>query len=106
MADEPKAPKKRAAKKTASTEEKKPAKKAAKSIPVPLFQAAPVVAKAKVEKPAKAEVIKADAKAESKSGDESEDARRRRKSCRKRFGVDDLVNLGKKPLKDLYAWVP
>ena len=29
MADEPKAPKKRAAKKTAGTEEKKPAKKAA-----------------------------------------------------------------------------
>jgi hypothetical protein len=34
-----------------------------------------------------------------------EDACRRWKSCRKRFGVDDLVTLGKKPLKDLYAWV-
>ncbi len=87
MADEPKAPKKRAAKKTASTEEKKTTKKAAKSVPVPLFQAAPVVAKAKVEKPAKAEVVKADAK----SGDESEDARRRRRRGgrgRRRGGKD------------------
>ena len=87
MADEPKAPKKRAAKKTASTEEKKTTKKAAKSIPVPLFQAAPVVAKAKVEKPVKAEVVKA----EVKSGDESEDARRRRRRGgrgRRRGGKD------------------
>ena len=91
MADEPKAPKKRAAKKTASTEEKKTTKKAAKSVPVPLFQAAPVVAKAKVEKPVKAEVVKADTKAESKSGDESEDARRRRRRGgrgRRRGGKD------------------
>jgi Rne/Rng family ribonuclease len=91
MADEPKAPKKRAAKKTASTEEKKTTKKVAKSVPVPLFQAAPVVAKAKVEKPAKAEVVKTDAKAESKSGDESEDARRRRRRGgrgRRRSGKD------------------
>ena len=87
MADEPKAPKKRAAKKTASTEEKKTTKKAAKSVPVPLFQAAPVVAKAKVEKPAKAEVVKA----EVKSGDDSEDARRRRRRGgrgRRRGGKD------------------
>jgi ribonuclease E len=57
MADEPKAPRKRAAKKAASTdgvtEEKKSAKKSAKSIPVPLFQAAPEAAKKKVEKPDK-----------------------------------------------------
>jgi Rne/Rng family ribonuclease len=87
MADEPKAPKKRAAKKTASTEEKKTTKKAAKSVPVPLFQAAPVVAKAKVEKPAKVEAVKADAK----TGDESEDARRRRRRGgrgRRRGGKD------------------
>ena len=87
MADEPKAPKKRAAKKTASTDEKKTTKKAAKSVPVPLFQAAPVVAKAKVEKPVKAEVVNADAK----SGDESEDARRRRRRGgrgRRRGGKD------------------
>ena len=87
MADEPKAPKKRAAKKTASTEEKKTTKKAAKSVPVPLFQAAPVVAKAKVEKPVKVEAVKADAK----TGDESEDARRRRRRGgrgRRRGGKD------------------
>ena len=87
MADEPKAPKKRAAKKTASTEEKKSTKKAAKSIPVPLFQAAPVVAKAKVEKPAKADAVKADVK----TGDDSEDARRRRRRGgrgRRRGGKD------------------
>ena len=87
MADEPKAPKKRAAKKTASTEEKKTTKKAAKSVPVPLFQAAPVVAKAKAEKPAKAEAVQSDVK----SGDESEDARRRRRRGgrgRRRGGKD------------------
>ena len=87
MADEPKAPKKRAAKKTASTEEKKTTKKAAKSVPVPLFQAAPVVAKAKAEKPAKAEAVQSDIK----SGDESEDARRRRRRGgrgRRRGGKD------------------
>jgi len=91
MADEPKVPKKRAAKKTASTDEKKATKKAAKSIPVPLFQAAPVVAKAKVEKPAKAEVVKANSNADAKSGDESEDARRRRRRGgrgRRRGGKD------------------
>ena len=91
MADEPKAPKKRAAKKTASTEEKKTTKKAAKSVPVPLFQAAPVVAKAKVEKPAKTDVVKADVKTDAKSGDESEDARRRRRRGgrgRRRGGKD------------------
>ncbi len=91
MADEPKAPKKRAAKKTASTEEKKTSKKAAKSVPVPLFQAAPVVAKAKVEKPVKAEVVKANSNADAKSGDESDDARRRRRRGgrgRRRGGKD------------------
>jgi len=91
MADEPKVPKKRAAKKTASTDEKKATKKAAKSIPVPLFQAAPVVAKAKVEKPAKAEVVKANSNTDAKSGDESEDARRRRRRGgrgRRRGGKD------------------
>ncbi len=91
MADEPKAPKKRAAKKTASTEEKKTSKKAAKSVPVPLFQAAPVVAKAKVEKPVKPEVVKANSNADAKSGDESDDARRRRRRGgrgRRRGGKD------------------
>jgi len=91
MADEPKVPKKRAAKKTASSDEKKTTKKAAKSIPVPLFQAAPVVAKAKVEKPAKAEVVKANSNTDAKSSDESEDARRRRRRGgrgRRRGGKD------------------
>ena len=90
MADEPKAPKKRAAKKTASTDEKKTSKKAAKSVPVPLFQAAPVVAKAKVEKPVKEEAVKADAK----SGDENEDARRRRRrgGRGRRRGGKDVVD--------------
>jgi len=91
MADEPKAPKKRAAKKTASTEEKKTSKKAAKSVPVPLFQAAPVVAKAKVEKPVKAEIVNANSNADAKSGDESDDARRRRRRGgrgRRRGGKD------------------
>ena len=40
MADEPKAPRKRAAKKAVEGESKKVSKKAA-AIPVPLFQAAP-----------------------------------------------------------------
>jgi len=91
MADEPKAPKKRAAKKIASGEEKKSTKKSAKSIPVPLFQAAPVVAKAKVEKPVKAEVVKANLNTDAKSGDESEDSRRRRRRGgrgRRRGGKD------------------
>jgi Rne/Rng family ribonuclease len=93
MADEPKAPRKRAAKKAASTdgvtEEKKSAKKSAKSIPVPLFQAAPVAVKKKVEKAAKAEV---EAVVE-KSGDDSEDARRRRRRGgrgRRRGGKDSV----------------
>ncbi len=91
MADEPKAPKKRAAKKTTSTEEKKTTKEAAKSVPVPLFQAAPVVAKAKVEKPVKAEAVKANSNSDAKSGDDSDDARRRRRRGgrgRRRGGKD------------------
>ena len=90
MADEPKAPRKRAAKKSASAEEKKTTKKSAKSIPVPLFQAAPVVAKTKVEKAVKAEVVKADAK----SGEESDEARRRRRrgGRGRRRGGKDVVD--------------
>jgi Rne/Rng family ribonuclease len=95
MADEPKAPRKRAAKKAASTdgvtEDKKSAKKSAKSIPVPLFQAAPEAAKKKVEKPAK---VVTEVAAE-KSGDESEDAKRRRRRGgrgRRRGGKDSAVD--------------
>ena len=74
MADEPKAPRKRAAKKAAS-EEKKPAKKTA-VIPVPLFQAAPVT-----KTPKAAKVIKAtEASVEKKDNDsDSEEFRRRRR---------------------------
>ncbi len=76
MADEPKAPRKRAAKKAAS-EEKKPTKKSA-VIPVPLFQAAPVT-----KTPKAAKVVKAAATeslVEKKNSDsESEEFRRRRR---------------------------
>jgi Rne/Rng family ribonuclease len=77
MADEPKAPRKRAAKKAVDGESKKVSKKAA-AIPVPLFQAAPTTKTAKVAKAAKVE------KAEpvtASTGDESEkeEFRRRRR---------------------------
>ncbi len=74
MADGPKAPRKRAAKKAAS-EEKNPAKKTA-VIPVPLFQAAPVT-----KTPKAAKVVKAtEASVEKKDNDsDSEEFRRRRR---------------------------
>jgi Rne/Rng family ribonuclease len=76
MADEPKAPRKRAAKKAVS-EEKKSTKKSP-VIPVPLFQAAPVSKTPKVAKPVKA--APAVAAVESKGSDsESEEFRRRRR---------------------------
>ena len=76
MADEPKAPRKRAAKKAAS-EEKKSTKKSP-VIPVPLFQAAPVSKTPKAAKPVKA--APAVAAVESKGSDsESEEFRRRRR---------------------------
>lgn len=74
MADEPKAPRKRAAKKAVS-EDKKSTKKSP-VIPVPLFQAAPVSKTPKAAKPVKA----APAVVESKGSDsESEEFRRRRR---------------------------
>ena len=76
MADEPKAPRKRAAKKAVS-EEKKSTKKSP-VIPVPLFQAAPVSKSPKAAKPVKA--APAVAAVESKGSDsESEEFRRRRR---------------------------
>ncbi len=76
MADEPKAPRKRAAKKAAS-EDKKSTKKSP-VIPVPLFQAAPVSKTPKAAKPVKA--APAVAAVESKGSDsESEEFRRRRR---------------------------
>ena len=76
MADEPKAPRKRAAKKAAS-EEKKPTKKSA-VIPVPLFQAAPVTKTPKAAKVVKAAAT--ESSVEKKNSDsESEEFRRRRR---------------------------
>ena len=80
MADEPKAPRKRAAKKAAS-EEKKPAKKTA-VIPVPLFQAAPVTKIPKAAKVVKAAVT--EASVEKKDNDSEEFRRRRRRGGRGR----------------------
>ena len=89
MADEPKAPRKRAAKKAVDSEPKKVSKKAA-AIPVPLFQAAPVTKSPKVAKVSKVE--KAEPESASKSDDlEKEEFRRRRRRGgrgRRRNGKD------------------
>ena len=89
MADEPKAPRKRAAKKAVDSEPKKVSKKAA-AIPVPLFQAAPVTKSPKVAKVSKVE--KAEPESVSKSDDlEKEEFRRRRRRGgrgRRRNGKD------------------
>lgn len=77
MADEPKAPRKRSAKKTVEGEDKKSSKKAG-SIPVPLFQAAPVTKASKAASVSKN--TKADETAEVKSSEgEGEEFRRRRR---------------------------
>jgi len=93
MADEPKAPRKRAAKKAVDSEPKKVSKKAA-AIPVPLFQAAPVTKSPKVPKVSKVE--KAEAESVSKSDDlEKEEFRRRRRRGgrgRRRNGKDVADN--------------
>ena len=93
MADEPKAPRKRAAKKAVDSEPKKVSKKAA-AIPVPLFQAAPVTKSPKVSKVSKVE--KAEPESVSKSDDlEKEEFRRRRRRGgrgRRRNGKDVADN--------------
>ena len=93
MADEPKAPRKRAAKKAVDSEPKKVSKKAA-AIPVPLFQAAPVTKSPKVAKVSKVE--KAEPDSVSKSDDlEKEEFRRRRRRGgrgRRRNGKDVADN--------------
>ena len=93
MADEPKAPRKRAAKKAVDGEPKKVSKKAA-AIPVPLFQAAPVTKSPKVAKVNKVE--KAEPESASKSDDlEKEEFRRRRRRGgrgRRRNGKDVADN--------------
>ena len=78
MADEPKAPRKRAAKKAVDGETKKVSKKAA-AIPVPLFQAAPVTKTPKVAKAAKVEKPDASAAVSSSDESEKEEFRRRRR---------------------------
>ena len=89
MADEPKATRKRAAKKAVDSEPKKVSKKAA-AIPVPLFQAAPVTKSPKVAKVSKVE--KEEPESTSKSDDlEKEEFRRRRRRGgrgRRRNGKD------------------
>ena len=93
MADEPKAPRKRAAKKAVDSEPKKVSKKAA-AIPVPLFQAAPVTKSPKAAKVSKVE--KAEPDSVSKSDDlEKEEFRRRRRRGgrgRRRNGKDVADN--------------
>ena len=93
MADEPKAPRKRAAKKAVDGEPKKVSKKAA-AIPVPLFQAAPVTKSPKVAKVSKVE--KAEPESASKGDDlETEEFRRRRRRGgrgRRRNGKDVADN--------------
>ena len=83
MADEPKAPRKRAAKKAVDGETKKVSKKAA-AIPVPLFQAAPTSKTAKVAKAAKVEKAEPATSAASDENEKEEFRRRRRRGGRGR----------------------
>ena len=83
MADEPKAPRKRAAKKAVDGETKKVSKKAA-AIPVPLFQAAPTTKTAKVAKAAKVEKAEPATSAASDENEKEEFRRRRRRGGRGR----------------------
>ena len=83
MADEPKAPRKRAAKKAVAGEEKKTTKKAG-SIPVPLFQAAPTTKTAKAVKAPKSAPVEASAEVKTSEGESEEFRRRRRRGGRGR----------------------
>ena len=83
MADEPKAPRKRAAKKAVEGEEKKSSKKAG-SIPVPLFQAAPVTKASKAAPATKTSKATETAEAKSSEGESEEFRRRRRRGGRGR----------------------
>ena len=83
MADEPKAPRKRAAKKAVDGESKKVSKKAA-AIPVPLFQAAPTTKTAKVAKAAKVEKTEPETSSSSDESEKEEFRRRRRRGGRGR----------------------
>jgi Rne/Rng family ribonuclease len=83
MADEPKAPRKRAAKKEAEGESKKVSKKSA-AIPVPLFQAAPVNKTPKAVKPIKSEPAAAEQQLKGDESEKEEFRRRRRRGGRGR----------------------
>ena len=83
MADEPKAPRKRAAKKEAEGESKKVSKKSA-AIPVPLFQAAPVSKTPKAVKPIKSEPAAAEQQLKGDESEKEEFRRRRRRGGRGR----------------------
>jgi Rne/Rng family ribonuclease len=83
MADEPKAPRKRAAKKAVAGEEKKTTKKAG-SIPVPLFQAAPTTKTAKAVKAPKSAPVEASTEVKTSEGESEEFRRRRRRGGRGR----------------------
>jgi ribonuclease E len=83
MADEPKAPRKRAAKKAVASEDKKISKKAG-SIPVPLFQAAPVTKISKAAPVSKTTKVSETAEVKSSEGESEEFRRRRRRGGRGR----------------------
>ena len=83
MADEPKAPRKRAAKKTVDGEDKKNGKKAG-SIPVPLFQAAPVAKTSKAAAASKTSKATETVEVKSSEGESEEFRRRRRRGGRGR----------------------
>jgi len=83
MADEPKAPRKRAAKKEAEGESKKVSRKSA-AIPVPLFQAAPISKTPKAVKPIKSEPAVVEQQVKSDESEKEEFRRRRRRGGRGR----------------------
>ena len=83
MADEPKAPRKRAAKKAVEGEDKKSSKKAG-SIPVPLFQAAPATKTSKATPATKTSKVTETAEVKSSEGESEEFRRRRRRGGRGR----------------------
>ena len=83
MADEPKAPRKRAAKKAVDSEDKKSSKKAG-SIPVPLFQAAPVTKAVKAAPATKSSKATETTEVKGIEGESEEFRRRRRRGGRGR----------------------
>lgn len=93
MADEPKAPRKRAAKKAVAGEDKKTSKKTG-SIPVPLFQAAPTTKTVKAVKAPKSAQVEANSEVKTTEGESEEFRRRRRRGGRgrRRNGKEESEN--------------